>query len=368
MKIPPMNLKLYNDMFKDDILERMKTILDQNSFILGPEVKELEANFKETYNVPFSIGVNSGTDALLLALKALNIGPGDEVITVPFTFIATVDVIIRLGATPVFIDIEADTFNMDVSQLEAAITDKTKAIVPVHLYGLAANMTDIMAIAEKHELAVIEDAAQAQGAKWDGKFVGSFGDFAAFSFYPTKNLGGIGDGGMILSTLETEAGDVVKMRDHGRSEGYTFPLIGYNSRLSSFQAAGLNVKMKHLPEMLAARKKIAAIYDEGLSDVAQIQCPVVPEKAEHSYNQYSILAENRDELRAFLSEQGVGTMLYYPGPLHLQDCLQHLGYKEGSFPVSEKTCEKVLSLPMFFGLKDSEQSYIIEKIKEFYKG
>ncbi len=366
MKIPPIDLKRSNSRFTENILVRFEKILEENAFILGPEVKELEQRFRNTYGSSHAIGVNSGTDALLLALKACDIGPGDEVLVPAFTFIATADVVVRLGARPVFIDIDEQTYNINSDLLEQKITSQTRAIIPVHLYGLACNMDSIMKVAEKHNLSVIEDCAQAQGSTWKGKPVGTIGDFGAFSFYPTKNLGGLGDGGMILTSHKKAAEDIIKMRDHGRSEGYTFPLIGYNSRLSSFQAAGLNEKMACFPQMLEERQQLASFYRKGLSDIKQVHCPYVPEEATHTYNQFTIRTSQRDKLRDYLAKKDIGTVIYYPDPLHVQECFQYLGYKPGDFPVSEQASREILSLPLFIGLGDSEMLYIIESIGDFF--
>lgn len=366
MKIPPINLSRVNQPFTKNILRRFEKILEDNAFILGPEVKELESRFRSEYEIPHAIGVNSGTDALLLALKSLGIGAGDEVITSAFTFIATADVIVRLGAKPVFADIDKDTFNINTEQIEEKINSKTRAIIPVHLYGLPCNMTRIMEIAKKHNLAVIEDCAQAQGATWKAHPVGTIGDFGAFSFYPTKNLGGLGDGGMILTRHDTLADHIIKMRDHGRSEGYSFPLIGYNSRLSSFQAAGLNEKMNCFSDMIKERQSIASSYYKELEKIPEVTCPVIPPHATHTYNQFTIKTSHRDELRAYLGEKGIGSVIYYPSPLHLQPCFAYLKYKEGDFPVSEQVCKEILSLPIFIGLGESELYYIIDTIVDFF--
>ncbi len=367
MKIPPLDLKRSNQPYTKGILQRFEKIMEENSFILGPEVKELEKRFRKEYDVPHAIGVNSGTDALLLALKAAGIEPGDEVITPTFTFIATADVVIRLGAKPVFVDIDKRTCNIDPDFIEEKITSKTKAILPVHLYGLPCDMTRIKEIARKHNLVIVEDCAQAQGATWQGKPVGTLGDFGAFSFYPTKNLGGLGDGGMILTTHEQEADKIRKMRDHGRSEGYTFPLIGYNSRLSSFQAAGLNEKMNHFPGMLKERQDIAAYYKKRLQNIEEICFQEIPPQATHSYNQFAITTKQRDALKQHLAEHGIGSLIYYPEPLHFQKCFSFLDNKKGDFPVSEQICREVLNLPLFVGLGESEMSYIIDTVKDFFR-
>jgi len=367
MKIPPIDLSIYNKKFEERIIRRISENIVRNTFILGPEVSELEEKFKKKYGVKHAIAVNSGTDALLLSLDAYDIGKNDEVIVPAFTFIATVDVVIRLGAKPVFVDINCDTFNMNVEEIEKKLTPKTKAIIPVHLYGLPANMDKIMQIARKYDLIVVEDCAQAQDAKFNDKYVGTIGHIGAFSFYPTKNLGGMGDGGIILTNDDSVADKIKKMRDHGRSEGYDFPLIGYNSRLGVFQAAALNVKFDDLDNFIKEKRNLAEYYIENLKDIEEIKLPLEPQNCRHTYNLFTIKTKKRNELKRFLSQQGIGTMIYYPKPLHLQKCLQFLEYKKGDFPVSEKVADEVLSLPLYFGLQKEKQKYIIENIRKFFE-
>ncbi|UCE66939.1 MAG: DegT/DnrJ/EryC1/StrS family aminotransferase [Candidatus Zixiibacteriota bacterium] len=367
MKIPPLDLKRQYASIKNEIDSAIQNVLNHGGFVLGPEVKELESKLAEYCNTKNGVGVASGTDALLLSLMVAGIKPGDEVITSTFTFFATAGVISRLGAKPVFVDIDPDTFNIDPELIEKAVTPKTRAIIPVHLYGQSAEMDEIVAAAKKHDIPIIEDAAQAVGSTYKGKKAGSFGLTGCFSFYPTKNLGGYGDGGFI-STDDDETADLLRrLRLHGARPKYFHSIIGINSRLDSMQAAALLVKLKHLPEWHEARRTRARHYDNLLSDIDQVKTPFVRDYNYHIYHQYTILAEKRDALKEYLKSKDIGCEIYYPVPMHLQECFKYLGYAKGSMPAAEKASEMALSLPIFPELTDREQDYIAETIKEFYK-
>lgn len=340
-------------------------VLASGAFILGPEVAKLEEEMARLCGVRFGIAVNSGTDALLLSMLAAGIGPGDEVITSPFTFFATAETVSQTGATPVFADIDPATFNIDPEAVEAAITPRTKAIVPVHLYGQAAAMDRLLDISKRHGLVVIEDAAQAIGARYKGKPCGSFGALGAFSFYPTKNLGAFGDGGMVVTDDEGLAEQVRLLRAHGSGGTYYYQRLGYCSRLDEIQAAILRAKMKRLPEWNEGRRANAAAYDEGLARVPVVT-PVEATGDYHIYHQYTIRCGRRDALRQFLSERGVDTGIYYPLPLHLQEVYRNLGYREGSLPHAEDAAREVLSLPVHPGLKRADVNYVIRQIRAFH--
>lgn len=347
-------------------------ILASGRYIGGPPVAGFEAAFADYIGSSECIACNSGTDALYLGLRALKIGSGDEVITTPFTFIATAEVITAVGATPVFVDIDPQTFNLDLDQVAAAVTERTRAIIPVHLFGHPVDMTSLMAIAEAHQLAVIEDCAQATGALWNNRRVGSIGHIGCFSFYPTKNLGACGDGGAITTDDPAIAAAIRKLRDHGRESGYYYEMLGVNSRLDAVQAAILQIKLKHLDRWNTQRRAIAQRYDQLLSPLTNLVLPGKPVGGESVWNQYTIrvssangTAENRDALKQHLQENQVLSMIYYPLPLHLQPVYHHLGYGPGSFPVTERAAQEVLSLPMFPELSQAQQDQVIYGLKDF---
>lgn len=342
--------------------------MSSSQFILGNHVKEVEATIAEMSKASHGIGVGNGSDAIHIALQAAGVGEGDEVIVPSFTFFATAGAVARANATPVFVDIDPITFNIDPSKIEAAITDKTKAIIPVHLYGQMADMDSIMAIAEKHNLHVIEDAAQAIGSQYRGKQVGEMSSAATYSFFPTKNLGAYGDGGMIVSNNDEIAEQSRVIRVHGSKPKYHHHILGYNSRLDELQAAVLSVKLPHLSTWSENRRKHAAYYTQQLQEKVPhaVVTPVEVEGNYHVYHQYTLRVEKRDELQAYLKEQGIATMIYYPIPLHLQPVFKELGYKEGDLPETEKAAKEALSLPMFPELKQEQQDYVIEKVVEFY--
>lgn len=367
MKIPPLDLKRQYASIKDEIDSAIQNVLNHGGFILGPEVKEFEPKLAEYCGSKHGIGVASGTDALLLSLMAAGIKPGDEVVTSTFTFFATGGVISRLGARPVFVDIDPDTFNVDPSQLEKAITSHTKVIIPVHLYGQVAEMDEVMSIAGKHGVMVIEDAAQAVGALYKEKKAGSIGAMGCFSFYPTKNLGGYGDGGFITTDEDDLADLLRRLRIHGARPKYFHAMVGVNSRLDSLQAAVLLVKLKHLPDWHEARRSRAKIYDDLLKGIEGVKTPLVRDYNYHIYHQYTILAERRDELKEHLKSREIGCEIYYPLPMHLQECFRDLGYKKGDMPVAEKASEMALSIPIFPELTGEEQKYIADTIREFYE-
>jgi dTDP-4-amino-4,6-dideoxygalactose transaminase len=343
--IPMIDLKKQFSEIKDEIFAVMTEILESTQYILGPKVLELEQKIAHYHGVPEAIGVASGTDALHLAVEALGIGEGDEVITTPFTFFATAEAIFYTGATPVFVDIEPDTMNIDPAKIEEKITGKTKAILPVHIFGHPADMDAICTIAKKHDLMIIEDCAQSFGAEIRGKKTGSFGDAGCFSFYPSKNLGAFGDGGMVLLQDASAAGDIRQLRNHGSKGAYKHERVGFNSRLDELQAGMLLVKFKRIDEYNEKRRKRAALYNEFLSD--SVIRPVERPGVKHVYHQYTLRSAKRDEIQKTLRDSNISSVVYYPIPLHLQEAVSFLGYKKGDFPVAEEAAEKVLSLPIY---------------------
>jgi dTDP-4-amino-4,6-dideoxygalactose transaminase len=359
-----LDLKTQYQSIKDEIDEVVLGVMASGYFVLGPNVKALEAEVAEYVGCRYGVGVASGTDALRLSLTALGIGPGDEVITTPFTFVATANTISHAGARPVFVDIDPQTFNIVPAQIEAAITERTKAIVPVHLYGQPAEIEMIMDIARRNNLYVIEDCAQAIGAEDNGRRVGSFGDVACFSFYPTKNLGAYGDGGMVTTNNSEIAERVDVLRRQGGKTKYHHEVLGFNSRLDELQAALLRVKLRHLDDWQAERRRVAARYDELLGS-REVKTPWVRPDVTHVYHQYTLQVARRDELQGFLEERGIGTMIYYPVPLHLQGLYDDLGYTEGSLPVSEQAAHQVLSLPIYPELTEDQIQTVVQAIDEF---
>ena len=366
MKVPLLDLKRQYQTIKPELDEAILNVLGHAQFILGPEVKQFEEKAAAFCGVKHAIGVASGTDALLLALRACGVGPGDEVITSTFSFFASAGVISRLGAVPVFADIDPKTYNVTAEQIAKKVTSKTKAIMPVHLYGQMADMDPIMELTNSKKLPVIEDAAQAIGAQYKGKKAGTIGRFGCFSFFPSKNLGGLGDGGMVTCSSGEDAEMVRKLRVHGSKPKYFHGIVGYNSRLDTLQAAALAVKLKHLASWTEGRRKKAARYNQLLTGVP-VEVPLEPGYNYHIYHQYTLAVPKRDELRKFLTELEVGTEIYYPLPLHQQECYLSLGYKKGSLPAAEKRAGEVLSLPIFPELTDVEQDFVAASIKEFYR-
>ncbi|HTL70805.1 MAG TPA: DegT/DnrJ/EryC1/StrS family aminotransferase [Candidatus Eisenbacteria bacterium] len=365
MKIPFIDLKEQHRALKKPIRAAVARVIDSQQFVLKGEGASLEKRIAALTGASQAVGLASGSDALYLALLALGVGPGDEVVTTPFTFFATAGSISRTGATPVFADIDAATFNLDPARAAAAVTSRTKALLPVHLFGLPCDMRAILALAKKRGLAVIEDAAQAIGAECGGKPVGGLGDAGCLSFYPTKNLGGAGDGGMLVTRSEALAAKVRVLRDHGSTRKYHHDFIGINSRLDEMQAAVLGVKLGHIARWNALRRRHAADYDRGLRGLP-LETPAVPAGMKHVYHLYSIQTDRRDELAAHLTSRGIGSGVYYPLPLHLQPCYRGLGYKAGDFPVCERVTSRVLSLPMFPEMSAGQKKAVISAVREFF--
>jgi dTDP-4-amino-4,6-dideoxygalactose transaminase len=366
--IPLLDLTRQYQVLREPVQAALARVCESQRFILGAEVEHFEQRFATYCGARYAIGCASGTDALELALMAADIGPGDEVLTVPFTFFATAGAIMRSGARPVFVDVEPGSFNLDVRQLDHALAahPSIKAILPVHLYGGCADMGPIMDRAAARGIPVIEDAAQAVGAEWRGQRAGSIGAIGCFSFFPTKNLGGFGDGGMLTTNDEDLARKLKALRIHGSFEKYVHQWPGMNSRLDALQAAVLDVKLDHLDAWNRARQRNAALYREALSGV--VTAPAAqPCQTSHVYNQFVIRCARRDELRAFLAESGVGTEIYYPLPLHLQPALASYGYKAGDFAVSEQLAKEVLALPIFAELTEDEIATVAGLIREFYR-
>ena len=370
MNIPLLDLKTQFQPLRQEILAAIETVCDEQGFVLGSRLVAFEQAMADYIGVRYAIGCASGSDALLLSLMALGVKSGDEVITVPFTFFATAGAIARLGARPVFVDIQADTLNLDPTQLERAITPRTKAIIPVHLFGQCADMKAINEIAQAKRIPVIEDACQAVGARQAGKRAGVLGDTGCFSFFPSKNLGGFGDGGLITTNDPSLADALSMLRVHGSRVRYLHEVIGINSRLDALQAVILHIKLKYLDQWAEGRRRNAAIYDRLFTAARiadRVTVPVTQAGNFHVYNQYTIRAARRDDLRSHLKEAGIGTEIYYPLPMHLQNCFKDLGYQKGSFPVSERAAEEVLSLPIYAELSQEQLAYVVETITDFYR-
>ncbi len=373
--VPLLDVGRGNAPLREEFLEALAKVIDSGKFLFGPDVEALEREVAAYSQVENAIGCASGSDALLLALMAANVGPGDEIIVPSFTFFASVSCISRLGATPVFVDIRPDTFNMDASLLEAAITPRTKAVIPVHLFGQCAEIDLICQIAAEHDLLVIEDAAQAIGAAYHSRPAGSWGSMGCFSFYPTKNLGGMGDGGMLTTGDAATADRLRLLGSHGMRPRYYHRVLGINSRLDTFQAAVLRVKMRHLPAAVEARQTNAVRYerlfrDAGLLDDGQLVLPYHDPHAFHVWNQYSlrVTGGRRDALKASLSERNIGTEIYYPVPMHKQDCFTTLPVPATGLPQTELACAEVLNLPIYPELRIEEQVQVVDSIKQFYRG
>jgi dTDP-4-amino-4,6-dideoxygalactose transaminase len=365
MKVPFLDLKAQHETIKDEIATVIQKVFESTAFAGGPFVKAFEDDFARFCGCTHAVGVGNGTDALWAALIALGVGPGDEVITVPNTFIATVEAISFCGAKPVFVDIEQKTYNMDPDLLEHAITPRTKAVIPVHLFGHMADMDPIMRIAKKHNLFVIEDASQAHGAEYKGRKAGSIGDIGCFSFYPGKNLGAYGEAGAVVTNDPALADKVRMFRDHGQSKKYYHDMIGWNARMDGIQGAVLGVKLKYLPAWTEARRKHAKQYDQLLEGLPGIVLPHEAGYAQHVYHIYAIRNSRRDALMTALGDKGIATGIHYPVPLHLTGAYRHLGCKEGSFPVSERIARELVSLPMFPELNQEQIEYVVGGIKEF---
>jgi len=364
MEVPLLDLKAQYATIKDQVLAAISEVLDSQMCIGGPKVLELEKKIAAASDCKFGVGVSSGTDAILNCLMSLEVGPGDEVITTPFTFFATVGCIARVGATPVFVDIDPKTYHIDPNQIETAVTRKTRAMIPVHLFGQMADMDPIMALARRYELAVIEDAAQSITSTYKGRKAGSIGKAGCFSFFPSKNLGGIGDGGMVVTNDEKLYQRLMLMRNHGAEPKYYHKFIGANFRLDPIQATALLVKLPHLDDWSEARRRNAAYYNEKFAGTA-VQTPCISPDCQTIYNQYCIRVPRRDEVVAHLKANKIGCEIYYPVPAHLQECFAYLGYSEGDFPESEKAANEILALPIYPELTDDMKDVVAEAILTF---
>lgn len=366
INIPFLSLDSQNDLIKAEIKAAFERVFDKKWYVLGQEVQHFENAYANFSNTNHCIGVANGLDALQIALKTLGIGPGDEVLAPTNTFIATWLAISHCGATIVPIEPKIDTYNLDFNKIEALITDSTKAIIPVHLYGQICEMDQIMEIAKRYGLYVIEDNAQAQGATYHGKISGSFGDLNCTSFYPTKNLGAFGDAGAITTNDNALANKTRLLRNYGSSEKYVNEQIGYNSRLDEMQAAFLSIKLKYISKWTIERQQIAAQYTSGLKQIDQLVLPRLAAGADHVYHLYVIRTTKRDELQQYLNAKGIGTAIHYPIPPHLQKAYAHLNYKKGDFPIVEELSETSLSLPLYPGMLAEDIEYVIKTIHLFY--
>lgn len=369
-KVPLLDLKAQYAELRADVMAAITRVCDAQHFILGPEVEALERELESYLGVNHAIGVSSGTDALLAALMALEVGHGDEVITTPFSFFATAGCIARVGAVPVFVDIDPATFNIDTSRIAAAVTSRTKAIIPVHLFGQSADIDGVHAVADTKGIPVIEDAAQAIGTKYRDRSVGTFGRVGCFSFFPSKNLGAFGDGGLVTAQDPKVAERLRAIRQHGGRVKYHHELVGGNFRLDALQAAVLRVKLPHLNGWTAARQRNATRYtalfnSSGLTGTVKL--PAASPESTHIYNQFVIRVPERDRLRAHLAADGIATEVYYPVPLHLQPCFRGLGYRTGDFPESEAAANDALALPIYGELTEPQQGWVVESIHNFYQ-
>lgn len=369
-KVPLLDLTLQYRSIREEIRQTVDRVLESQQFILGAEVIGLEAEIAAYCQTLHCVGVSSGSDALLVALMALEIGPGDEVITSPYSFFATAGSIARLGATPVFVDIDPDTYNIDADRVASAVTSRTKAIMPVHLFGQCADMTPILDVASRHGLAVIEDACQAIGAEFHGKRAGSMGTVGCFSFFPSKNLGAFGDGGAVTTNDDALAERMRCLRVHGSQVKYYHTLIGANFRLDALQAAVLRVKLKHLDMWTAARQRNASWYYQALRGTGLADSAVGLTSAgrfRHVFNQFVIHTTERDALKQYLAIRDVGTEVYYPVPLHLQECFKYLGYRAGELPASERAAQTTLALPIYPELTIEQRQYVVDAIAGYFK-
>jgi dTDP-4-amino-4,6-dideoxygalactose transaminase len=365
MNVSMLDLPKQFQKIKDEVMAEVAGVFETQYFVLGPRVKKLEEQMAALAGMPFGIGVSSGSDALILSLLAIGVKAGDEVVTTPYTFFATASAIARVGAKPVFADVEAGSFNLDIAKTEEAITPRTRALLPVHLFGLVIDPVPWQALAKRRGLCLIEDACQAVGAKRAGITAGGIGDLSTFSFYPTKNLGGAGDGGMVLARDPQLADLIRRDRVHGGHDRYYHDRIGICGRLDELQAAVLLVKFKHLHDWNEHRRKIAVLYNKLLAG-SPVKTPTSPADAYHTYHQYVLLAPRRNELRDFLRSRNIGCDIYYPLPLHLQECFAYLGYKKGQFPVSEGLAEESLALPINAEISEAGAETVAAAIREFY--
>ncbi len=366
MRVPILDLKAQYATYKSEAVRAISEVCESQSFALGPAVAEFEEKIAAYCGSKYAIGVSSGSDALLVSLMALEIKPGDEVITTPFTFFATAGSIARLGARPVFVDVEYDSYNIDASLIEEKITEKTRAIIPVHLFGQAAQMKPMTDIAQRHDISVIEDAAQAIGASQDGIRCGNFGDCGCFSFYPSKNLGCFGDGGLVTTNREDLAEKIKVLRNHGQDSTYFYKVIGGNFRLDGIQGAVLSVKLKYVDQWNEKRRQHGVLYDSVFAD-SPVRPPKIDSNNVSIYHQYTVTVPERDQLQKFLAENKIGSAVFYPKPLHLQDCFRELGYKNGDFPVAERLCGEVLSLPVYPELTSEQIEYVAKTVLKFYE-
>ncbi len=366
MKVPFVDLKTQYLSIKDEIKPEIEDVLESCAYILGPKVKKVEEVFAEMHHSKYCLGTSSGTDSLHLALLALDAGPGDEIIIPVNTFFATGEAVSLTGAKPVFVDCDSEYYNIDVSRIESSITDRTKGIIAVHLYGQPADLGPLMEVAEKNNLWVIEDAAQAHCAEYKQRRAGSLSSIGCFSFYPGKNLGAYGEARAVVTSDKDLYEKMGKIRDHGSSEKYHHELIGHNYRMEGIQGAVLSVKLRYIEQWTEQRRANAALYSKLLADISEVITPKEMKSARHVYHLYVIQVPKRNELQAFLSEQGIATGLHYPVPLHLQPAYKSLGYKRGDFETAESQMDRILSLPMYPELNSTQVQYVSEKIKEFY--
>lgn len=364
MKVPFTRLKNQHDHLMEAIIKKIENVFETDRFILGPMVEKFESKFASVMGAKHAVGVNSGTDALMLSLRLLDLQPEHEVIVPVFSYISVVDVVLRVGATPVFVDVDPMTGLIDIPKIEAAITENTKAIIPVHLYGKAVNMIGLMEISRKYELAVIEDCSHATGAKLHGRKLGTYGISGCFSFYPTMSLGGVGDGGMIITDHDEYSARLKKFREHGRIDNLYYDEIGYNSRLDAIQAAVLFVKMEELEDSNAEKIENARFYNRFFFG-ANAVLPEVHDDFSHVCNMYTLQVAQRDALEIYLKEKKIGSAIYYPLPLHLQPCFDFLEHKEGDFPQAEQLTKRVISLPVFPGLKRQEIQFVAQAVLDF---
>jgi dTDP-4-amino-4,6-dideoxygalactose transaminase len=362
MNVPFVDLKGQGRQLLPEYEAALASVVERAAYVMGPDLRDFETAFAEFCACPYAVGVSSGTDALILAYKAAGVGPGDEVIVPANTFVATIEAVAHTGATPVLVDCLPDTANIDPSAVEAAVAERTKAVVPVHLFGQPADMDAVAAVAEKHGLTVIEDACQAHGATHKGRPAGSLGTIAAFSFYPGKNLGALGDGGAV-TTADTQMAETVRiLRNHGDKSKSEHVVVGYCFRLDNLQAAFLQIKLRHLPEWNKARRAAAKRYDQLLAGVAGVTPMIERPDVEAVYHLYVVQVDDRDAVRAKLDEAGIGTGVHYPTPIHMQPAYAHLGHKQGAFPVAERLSGRILSLPMFPEITPEQIDYVVERL------
>ncbi len=364
MNVPLLDLRREYESLKPALDSAVLAVMADTRFINGPQVKEFEDAAAHYLGVKHAIGVASGTDALLLALRAAGVGPGTEVITTTFSFFATAGTVANLGATPVFVDIDEDTFNLNAAQIEARITPRTRAIIPVHLFGQSADLDPIIALARSRDIKVVEDAAQSLSSKYKGRMSGTIGDLGIYSFYPTKNLGCPGDGGLIVTDSDELNQQLRSLKAHGAKVKYYHDIVGYNSRLDTLHAAVLQVKLPHLDEWSRQRRANAGYYTQHFAG-KKIKTPTEMNYGYHIFNQYSIMVDDRDGLRDHLKASGIGYEIYYPLPLHLQKCFAHLGYRPGDLPVAERCAQSVISLPIYSQLTEAERAYVADKVIEY---